>query len=356
VPRRADGSDDNSGGGGRGEPHAGGISYSGAKILITGGTGSIGGELLTTLLRQRPKMVVVFSNDENGLFEKRSEVGRRDDVEFMLGDIREPHSLENAMKDCDYVFHAAALKHVTFCETNPYEAITTNIMGTQNVINSAIAHAVKKFVFISTDKAVNPASTLGATKLLAERLVVSASRHVKTPIFSIVRFGNVIGSRGSVVLIFERQVRAGGPITVTNPGMTRFIMATSQAAGLILRAAEEAGPGDIFVLKMKTVTVGRLAEACRTFFSRRLDIDPQSIAIEEVGMQPGEKEHEELMNETEMASALASRDFYVIKPDGTGGARGSGPKRALSSEHATPMSLKEIEAELARLYDRSTTT
>ncbi len=259
------------------------------------------------------------------------------------------------MKDCDYVFHAAALKHVNFCETNPYEAITTNIVGTQNVIDCAIKCGVKKFVFISTDKAVNPESTLGATKLLGEKLVLSASRHVGMPVFSIVRFGNVIGSRGSVVLIFERQVRAGGPITVTNPNMTRFIMAPSQAAGLILKAADEAGPGDIFVLKMKTVMVGQLAEACRAFFSKRLGLNPLSIKITRIGGQPGEKEHEELMNETEMGSAIVSQDFYIIrsKAEGATVPQVQASKRLLSSEKPTPLSPAQIEAELARLYDHS---
>lgn len=335
---------------------AGAGHYSGAKILITGGTGSIGGELLTMLLRRGPKRVVVFSNDENGLFEKRSEVGTRSDVEYMLGDVRDPRSLENAMKECDFVFHAAALKHVNFCETNPSEAITTNIIGTQNVIDCAIRSGVKRFVFISTDKAVNPESTLGATKLLGEKLVVSASRRVKTPVFSIVRFGNVLGSRGSVVLIFESQVRTGGPITVTDPTMTRFIMAPSQAAALILSAAEEAEPGDTFVLKMKAVTVGKLADACRTFFSKREGVDPKSIAIKEIGRQPGEKQHEELMNQSEMDSAISSGDFYVIKADSaSGGApRRKGVKRTLSSDNEALLNVEQIEAELAQLYGPQT--
>ncbi len=335
--------------GGRG---ARGNGYAGATILITGGTGSIGSELLRTLLERRPKRVIVFSNDENGLFETRSEIGTRSDVEYRLGDIRDPHSLETVMKDCDYVFHAAALKHVTFCEVNPYEAITTNILGTQNVIDCAVKNGVKKFVFISTDKSVNPINTLGATKLLAEKLVISASKLTKKPVFSIVRFGNVIGSRGSVVLIFEKQVREGGPITITNPDMTRFIMAPSQASELILRAAEAAKPGEIFVLKMKTVRIGELAEACRVFFSKRLGLDPKALAIKRIGAQPGEKVHEELMNETEMASAVDSDDFYVINPNQRAGnviAR-KGGRRGFSSNDVTPLSTEEILSELSQLY------
>jgi FlaA1/EpsC-like NDP-sugar epimerase len=329
--------------------------YSRASILITGATGSIGGELLKNLLKRSPKRIVVLSNDENGLFETRSQVGGRGNVQFRLADVRDNHSLEGAMKDCDYVFHAAALKHVTFCEGNPYEAITTNIIGTQNVIDNAIKSGVKKFVFISTDKAVNPSSTLGATKLLGEKLVISASKQTKSPIFSIVRFGNVIGSRGSVLVIFEKQVKEGGPITVTNPGMTRFIMAPSEAAELILKAARIANPGEIFVLKMKTVKVGELAEAARDFFSSRLGIDPRKIGIKQIGVQAGEKVHEELMNESETAGAVESEDFYIINPNLSSEAgkrtRVLTGLKGLSSADVPPLKLPQIMVELSHLYD-----
>ena len=328
-------------------------AYAGATILITGGTGSIGGEVLRTLLKYSPKKVIVLTNDENGLFETRSELGNRENVEFRLSDVRDRRSLETAMRDCDYVFHAAALKHVTFCEKNPYEAVTTNIIGTQNVIDCAIKSQVKKFVFISTDKAVNPISTLGATKLLAEKLVISASGQTDSVVFSTVRFGNVVGSRGSVLIIFERQVREGGPITVTDPQMTRFIMAPSEASELILTAAQLANSGEIFVLKMKAVRVGELAEAARTFFSKRLGRDPHSVEIKQIGIQPGEKMHEELMNETETNNAIDSHDFYVVnpnRPDVGKTSRGKSVVKGFSSANVRPLRASEIAEELSRLY------
>jgi UDP-N-acetylglucosamine 4,6-dehydratase/5-epimerase len=327
--------------------------YSGATILITGGTGSIGGELLRTLLTHRPKKVVVFSNDENGLFETRSKIGVRPDVDYRLGDVRDMRGLDSAMSGCDYVFHAAALKHVTFCEVNPYEAISTNTLGTQNVIDSAIRNRVKKFVFISTDKSVNPINTLGATKLLAEKLVISASQQGKSPVFSIVRFGNVVGSRGSVVLIFERQVREGGPITITDPEMTRYIMAPSQASALILKAGEAARPGEIFVLKMRAIRMRDLADACRTFFSERFGRDPRKVRIKRIGRQPGEKDHEELMNETEVVNAVESGDFFIIKPDQETRRRARSiptHARGLSSRDVPPINRNEIISELSELY------
>lgn len=330
-------------------------AYSDSRILITGGTGSIGGELLKRILKRSPRRVVVLSNDENGLFETRSRLGDRPNVELKLGDIRDNHSLDAAMAGCDYVIHAAALKHVTFCEGNPYEAITTNILGTQNVIEHAIKHSVKKLVFISTDKAVNPSSTMGATKLLAEKLVINAGKGRTHPVFSIVRFGNVIGSRGSVLLIFEKQVREGGPMTVTDPGMTRFIMAPAEASELVLRAAEEARQGEIFVLKMKTVRIGQLADACRTYFSRRFGVESAKVKIKSIGMQPGEKMHEQLISESEMANALETRDFYILNRKTSGRTLSTATTgKGFSSSDVPPLPSAAIIDVISRLYGAET--
>ena len=332
-------------------------AYAGSTVLITGGTGSIGSDLVRTLLKYSPKQIRVLSNDENGLFEIRSELGGHKNLQFRLGDVRDAHSLESAMSGCDYVFHAAALKHVTFCEGNPYEAISTNILGTQNMINVAMKSGVRRFVLISTDKAVNPTSTLGATKLLSEKLVISASRQTERPVFSTVRFGNVVGSRGSVLVIFEKQVKEGGPITVTDPNMTRFIMATSEASELILRASEAALPGEIFVLKMRAVRVGDLAEASRIFFSKFYGKATGRIKIQQIGVQPGEKLHEELMNDGEMSNAIESDDFYIINPSDS--RTGPSVERSsekmisgVSSKGAMPLTVSEIVQELSRLYSR----
>jgi len=288
--------------------------FKGSNVLITGGTGSIGLELTKALLKYKPKKICLFSNDENGLFEARTMFSKYSEVVYKLGDVRDPQSIERVIKDCDIVFHAAALKHVTFCEDNPYEAISTNILGTQNMINSAIKYNVQRFVFISTDKAVNPVGTMGATKLLGEKLIISASKMADKPIFSIVRFGNVLASRGSVILIFERQVKEGKPITVTDPEMTRFVMLPSEAAQLVLYATKLAKPGEIFVLKMKAVKIGDLADASREFFAKFYRKDPESIKIVEIGSNPGEKIHEELMTSSEVSSAVETDQFYIVNP------------------------------------------
>ncbi|HME18338.1 MAG TPA: polysaccharide biosynthesis protein [Nitrososphaerales archaeon] len=323
-------------------------------VLITGGSGSIGTEIMKSVLKYSPKKVRIFTNDENGLFELAQPYGKLPNVEFRLGDVRDLRSLDPAVEGCDYVFHAAALKHVDFCETNPYEAITTNITGTQNVIDLCMKHRVKRFVFISTDKAVNPTSTMGATKLLAEKLVIRASRQTDRTIFSAVRFGNVIGSRGSVVILFEKEVRAGKPMTVTDPTMTRFIMATSQAAMLVLRSSMIALPGEIFVLKMKTVRIGDLAEASRIFFARMLGKKPASIKVKVVGTRPGEKMHEELLNGTDARDALDLGDFYVVNPHPDRTAKGNPPKAGheagLSSNDFAPMPVPRIVKELEAIY------
>jgi len=328
--------------------------FKGSTVLITGGSGSIGTELLNSVLKHSPKSVKVFTNDENGLFELAQPYGMYPNVELTLGDVRDARSLDAAVEGCDYVFHAAALKHVDFCEANPYEAISTNIMGTQNVIEASAKQHVKRFVLISTDKAVNPVSTMGATKLLAEKLVIRASRQTDKTIFSAVRFGNVIGSRGSVVLLFEKQVRSGRPLTITDPKMTRFIMATSDAARLVLRSSTMAMSGEIFVLKMKTVRFGDLAEASRVFFARMLGKEASSIKISVVGTRPGEKMHEELLNSSEAPAALNLGDFYVVNPNPDrlvkGGVKKTGQRAVLSSKDLPPMTVAGIVNELKTLY------
>ncbi|MGB9760596.1 MAG: polysaccharide biosynthesis protein [Thermoproteota archaeon] len=331
-----------------------------SNILITGGTGSIGLELTKALLKHKPKKICLFSNDENGLFEARTMFNKYPEVVYKLGDVRDSQSIERVIKDCDFVFHVAALKHVTFCEDNPYEAISTNILGTQNMINNAIKYNVQKFVFISTDKAVNPISTMGATKLLGEKLIISASKSVSKPIFSIVRFGNVLASRGSVVLIFERQVREGGPITVTDPEMTRFVMLPSEAAQLVLSAAELAKPGEIFVFKMKSAKIGDLAEACREFFAKLYHRDPESIKTIKIGSNPGEKLHEELMTASEALNALETEHFYIINPHP--GRIQNSTKSSLynikyyASNTAPLLSKEEIVSLLSQLYPLSHST
>ncbi len=327
--------------------------YTDSTILVTGGTGSIGLELAKTLLNHKPKKILLFDNDENGLFEARTLLREHPEVLYKLGDVTDIRSVESVLKDCDYVFHAAARKHVDFCEGNPYEAISTNVLGTQIVADCAIKYGIKKFVFISTDKSVNPISVLGTTKLLGERLIISASKSTNKPIFSVVRFGNVIGSRGSAVLIFDKQVKEGCPLTVTNPEMTRFIMLPSDAAKLVLKAAELANSGEIFVLKMDAVKVETLIEACRGFFAALHGKDPNSVKIIKVGANLGEKVHEELMTSSEATNVIETAKYYIINPhtERLKDAVKSTPDNVVcSSDSAHLGSEKEILSLLSKLY------
>lgn len=288
--------------------------YRDATILITGGTGSIGLELAKAVLHYEPKQVRLFSNDENGLFEARNLLGKNSKVVYSLGDVRDPSSIESVIVGCNIVFHAAALKHVDICERSPYEAIFTNILGTQNVIDCATKNEVSRFVYVSSDKAVNPLGTMGATKLLGEKLTISASKKSDKTVFSCVRFGNVLGSRGSVLRIFERQVRNTNLMTVTDPKMTRFIMLPSDAARLVLHATVMAKSGEIFLLKMNAVKIGDLAEASREFFAKLYGKEPSKIKINIIGANAGEKTDEELMTSEEALRAVETEEFYIIAP------------------------------------------
>jgi UDP-N-acetylglucosamine 4,6-dehydratase len=330
-----------------------GSVYADSTVLITGGTGSIGLELAKTLINHKPKKIILFDNDENGLFEARALLRKHPEVSYKLGDVTDSRSIEVVIKDCDYVFHAAARKHVDFCEGNPYEAISTNVLGTQTMAECAIKYGIKKFVFISTDKSVNPVSVLGTTKLLGERLVVSASKSSSQPIFSVVRFGNVLGSRGSAVLIFEKQVKEGCPLTVTNPEMTRFIMLPSDAAELVLHAAELANSGEVFVLKMNAVKVDSLIKACRVFFAGLYKKDSTTIEILKTGANSSEKMHEELMTDSESTKVVETDEYYIINPSPERLRAGKKPGRGkviCTSDTANLISENEIVSLLKHLY------
>jgi len=289
-------------------------SFQGKRILVVGGTGSIGSALVRALLNSRPSVVRVLSNDENGLFEMQREIGERSDLRFLLGDVRDRSRLRLAMRDVDIVFHAAALKHVPISEYNPFEVVRTNVIGTQNLLEAAIWGGVDKFILISTDKAVNPINTLGASKLLCEKLVLDAAsyRGPKLTAFSCVRFGNVLASRGSVTNVFTSQILKGGPVTVTDKAMTRFVMLLDDAVGLLLKAAEIARGGEIFVLKMAGARILDLAHAMIDELAPRYGYDPRDMRIEEIGARAGEKLHEDLMTEDEARRSFESGDLYII--------------------------------------------
>lgn len=289
------------------------------KILITGGTGSLGKKLvLHLLLNEKPDIIRIFDVDETEQFEFQQELkGYEDSVRFLLGDVRDKERLARAVEDIDVIFHTAALKHVMACEYNPFEAIKTNIIGMQNVIDVAINNNVKKIIFTSSDKAVNPSNTMGATKLLAEKLVTSANYYKggKNCIFSSVRFGNVMGSRGSVIPLFKQQIQKGKPLTLTDPNMTRFMMSISQAVELVIRCAHMAQGGEVFIFKMPTIKISDLAEVMiEELAPLSSSLDPKNVEFELIGAKPGEKMYEELMTEDEASRSLERDDMYIILP------------------------------------------
>lgn len=287
------------------------------KILITGGTGSLGRELVRDVLKYGPKVLRIFDVDETEQFEFQHELKEYEEtVRFLLGDVRDRERLIRAAEDIDIIFHTAALKHVMACEYNPTEAVKTNILGIQNVIDAAIANDVERIIFTSSDKAVNPSNTMGATKLLAERLMTAANYYKgkRKCIFSSVRFGNVMGSRGSVIPLFIQQINSGGPVTITDKRMTRFMMSMSQAVDLVFRSAEMAQGGEVFIFKMPTVNITDLANVLIEELAPQYGHRVEDISVEIIGIKPGEKMYEELMTEDEASRSLEREDMFIIAP------------------------------------------
>jgi len=279
------------------------------KLLITGGTGSFGNAVLNRFLQTDVNEIRVFSRDEKKQEDMRIKYANPK-LKFYIGDVREYDSVIAAMNGVDYVFHAAALKQVPSCEFYPLEAIRTNALGAENVMNAAMAMSVKRVVLLSTDKAVYPINAMGMSKALMEKLMVAKSRIVnpgKTVICA-TRYGNVMASRGSVIPLFIEQIKEGRPLTVTDPNMTRFMMSMDQAIDLVLYAFENGQPGDIFVRKSPAATIGTLAEALRLIFKAN---NPLKI----IGTRHGEKLYETLLTREEMARAEDLGDYYRIVPD-----------------------------------------
>ena len=285
-------------------------------IIVTGGTGSIGSEIVRRVLEYNPKVVRILSRDESKQFELEQEIGKHENVRFLIGDVRDKDRLDRAFEDIDIVFHAAAMKHVPACEFNPFEAVKTNVAGTQNVIDAALENEVEKVIAISTDKAASPINTMGATKLLAEKLIIDANfykGHRKT-VFSCVRFGNVMGSRGSVIPLFEKQIKSGGPVTVTDPEMTRFMMTIPQAVDLVFKATKMTHGGEIFIFKMPVVKLGNLTQVMIEHLAPIYGHKPEAIQIDIIGIRNGEKMYEHLMNEEEARYAYETEDMFIVVP------------------------------------------
>lgn len=278
-------------------------------LLITGGTGSFGNTVLKRFLSTAVKEIRVFSRDEKKQEDMRIELGN-DKVKFYIGDVRSQESLAQAMVGVDYVFHAAALKQVPSCEFYPMEAVRTNVLGTENVLNAAIACGVKRVVVLSTDKAVYPINAMGISKAMAEKLMVARSRLIPEsgPVICATRYGNVMASRGSVIPLFVNQLRRGEPLTLTDPKMTRFLMSLEDSVDLVLHAFENAKQGDIFIQKSPASTVADLAQALQELFSREASVNI-------IGTRHGEKLYESLISREEMAKAEDMGRYYRIPAD-----------------------------------------
>ena len=281
------------------------------KILITGGTGSIGLNIVKELLNYSPRAIRILSNDEHSIVLAKRRLGNNRKCIFFVGDIRDKDRLNFALRGVDIVFHAAAMKHVDVCEENPFDAIRTNVNGTSNILEASLLENISKFILISTDKAVNPESTLGASKLLAEKLTINAGRYRGTgkTVFSIVRFGNVLGTRGSVFEIFRKKIEKNEDISVTDPEMTRFVMSITNAVDMILKVTSMCKDGEIFVLKMPSVRIENLAKQMIEFgkktrrYSGKMKIGK---------IKTGEKINELLITKNEMNFCHEVDGMYKI--------------------------------------------
>ncbi|MFD0799544.1 polysaccharide biosynthesis protein [Maribacter chungangensis] len=278
-------------------------------LLITGGTGSFGNAVLSRFLETDIKEIRIFSRDEKKQDDMRNQLNN-EKVKFYIGDVRDYSSIDRAMRNVDYVFHAAALKQVPSCEFFPLEAAKTNVFGTQNTIDAAVANKVKRIICLSTDKAAYPINAMGISKALMEKVAVAASRNISNDetIVCLTRYGNVMASRGSVIPLFAKQIKEKQPLTVTDPKMTRFLMSLEDAVDLVLFAFENGNQGDLFVNKAPASTIGDLAAAVK-------DIFKADNEIKVIGTRHGEKLYETLCTREEMQKAEDMGDFYRIPAD-----------------------------------------
>ena len=279
-------------------------------LLITGGTGSFGNAVLRSFLNTDIKEIRIFSRDEKKQDDMRKKYNN-DKLKFYLGDVRDVNSVKDAVRGVDFIFHAAALKQVPSCEFYPMQAVQTNIIGTENVLNAAINEKVKKIIVLSTDKAVYPINAMGVSKAMMERVAVAKSRNLDDheTMIACTRYGNVMASRGSVIPLFIDQIRNGKPITITDPSMTRFMMSLDQAVKLVLFAFENGKNGDIFVQKAPAATIELLANTLKNMLGK------QDHEIKIIGTRHGEKLYETLLTKEEMVKAVDMGEYYRIPAD-----------------------------------------
>lgn len=278
-------------------------------LMITGGTGSFGSTVLNRFLHSDLKEIVIFSRDEKKQEDMRVALNNPK-IRFHIGDVRSYHSIARAMVGVDYVFHAAALKQVPSCEFFPMEAVRTNIQGTENVLNAAIDCGVQRLVLLSTDKAVYPINAMGISKAMAEKVLIAKSRSIREggTIVCATRYGNVMASRGSVIPLFVEKLKAGVPLTITDPKMTRFLMSLEESVDLVLHAFKHGTQGDIFVQKAPSSTIEDLAQAIKELFN-------SNASIKIIGARHGEKLYESLISREEMANATDLGPYYKIAAD-----------------------------------------
>ncbi len=282
--------------------------YRGKRVLVTGGTGSWGTELVAQLLAYQPAEIRIYSRGEAQQVISRRRFENHRCLRYIVGDVRDRTRMNLAMHGIDIVFHLAALKHVPVCEENPWETVMTNVIGTQNVINAAIDCHVEKVIYVSSDKGVDPLNLYGVTKLTAEKLIVGANTLAPT-VFSCFRAGNVIGTSGSVIPLFQEQILRLHEITLTDPNMTRFFIPLRVAIASLLKAEEIAIGGETFILKMKAIKISDLAQ----LMAKELSAD-QEVSVRELGIRPGEKIHELLISRHEAGRTVDIGDFFVILP------------------------------------------
>lgn len=290
---------------------------SGRNVLLIGG-GSVGRSLARRFLERDPAVLRILDNNEPNIADLKTTLDS-DRCRYLVGDVRQEERLLRAMEDIDVVVHTAAMKHVSICEYNPFEAVKTNVLGIQNVVDAAIDAGVERVVFTSSDKAVNPANTMGTTKLLGEKLITAGNKHSGRPDLrlSSVRFGNVINSSQSVVPLFIDQIRSGGPVTLTDERMTRFFLTYDDVSDLVMQATTKTQGGEVFIYKMPAVRIEDLAEAMIDVLAPRFGHDPADIDIELIGRRPGETFHEEIMTLRESKRAYENDSLFAIRPETT---------------------------------------
>lgn len=291
--------------------------FTGKKILVTGVCGTVGSVLLKQLFEHSTDCEITgIDNNESELFFMQQQYADHSNVNFFLADVRDKDRLSRNMHGMDIVFHTAAFKHVVLCEQSPFEAVQTNIIGVQNLIAASFENNVKTVIFTSSDKAVNPSSVMGTSKLMGERLMTAANANSRKhgPIFASTRFGNVLGSRGSVIPIFKEQIRRGGPLTLTDPDMTRFIMSIQEAVLLVMKSATLAMGGEVFITKMPVIRIIDLAEVMIRELASAYGHCPDDIEIKIIGVKPGEKMYEELMNQEETRRTWELKHYFTVFP------------------------------------------